>query len=208
VELDPARRRAPDPTARREGPRCAHDRSVRARLARYARWVERSGVATDDLDDAAIASFLGDLARQGISARFASATALRAARLLRVLPQERHVKRSPLALVVSPRLARKLPSVLTARRRPRAPRGARRRTPRGLRDAAMLHTMYAAGLRASELVTLALGDLHLESGFVQAFGKGRKRRLVPLGDVAITFLRHWLDAGRGRWARAGERSSS
>jgi integrase/recombinase XerD len=67
-------------------------------------------------------------------------------------------------------------------------------TLRGLRDRAMLSVAYAAGLRVSELVRLELGDLDLKRGVVQALGKGGKRRLVPLGEVALVHLEEYLRA--------------
>jgi integrase/recombinase XerD len=70
----------------------------------------------------------------------------------------------------------------------------------------MLHTMYAAGLRVSELVGLGLGDVNLESGFVAAFGKGRKRRIVPLGRSARELVERWRSERRPHWARDGERA--
>jgi integrase/recombinase XerD len=62
--------------------------------------------------------------------------------------------------------------------------------------------MYGAGLRVSELVSLELGDVHLEGGFVAAFGKGRKRRVVPLGEVARDAIVAWLPR-RAAWAHEG-----
>ncbi len=73
-------------------------------------------------------------------------------------------------------------------------------------DRAMLHTMYAAGLRVTELVTLDLDGLNLTSGFLAAHGKGDKRRLVPLGGYACARIHEYLDGVRGGWARAGERA--
>jgi integrase/recombinase XerD len=67
-------------------------------------------------------------------------------------------------------------------------------TLRGLRDRAMLSLMYAAGLRVSELVSLTLGDVDRARGIVSAFGKGKKRRLVPLGEVALDHLTAYLEA--------------
>ena len=71
----------------------------------------------------------------------------------------------------------------------------------------MLHTMYAAGLRVSELVKLELGDVNLETGFVQAFGKGRKRRIVPLGAPARTRIVRWRDQVRPSFDRSGSSRS-
>jgi integrase/recombinase XerD len=69
-------------------------------------------------------------------------------------------------------------------------------TPLGQRDRAMLETLYATGLRVSELVGLRLHEANLDAGVVRVFGKGSKERLVPLGEVAIDWLRRWLAEGR------------
>jgi integrase/recombinase XerD len=68
--------------------------------------------------------------------------------------------------------------------------------PAARRDRAMLETLYAGGLRISELVALDLDALDLEAGFLRAFGKGSKERLVPLGRRADTALREYLADGR------------
>jgi integrase/recombinase XerC len=66
------------------------------------------------------------------------------------------------------------------------------RDPFGLRDRAMLETMYSAGLRVSELVGMNLGDLSLTDGLVLIRGKGRKERFAPLGSYAIKAIRSWF----------------
>jgi integrase/recombinase XerD len=78
------------------------------------------------------------------------------------------------------------------------------------RDRAILETLYAGGLRISELVGLSLGDLDLDEGVLRARGKGAKERVVPIGRPARAALRAWLGpAGRealrpARWARRGD----
>jgi len=69
-------------------------------------------------------------------------------------------------------------------------------TPLGLRDRAMLETLYATGLRVSELVGLKLHELGLNEGVLRVFGKGGKERLVPLGDEAVDYLRGYLGGAR------------
>lgn len=64
----------------------------------------------------------------------------------------------------------------------------------GLRDRAMLETLYASGLRVSELIHLKLSDIDLESGVLTCFGKGSKQRKVPLGRSAISFLNRYFPA--------------
>jgi integrase/recombinase XerC len=62
----------------------------------------------------------------------------------------------------------------------------------GLRDRAILETMYSAGLRVSETVAIDVGDLELDAGLVRVRGKGRRERLAPLGSFAVKALRSWL----------------
>jgi integrase/recombinase XerD len=68
--------------------------------------------------------------------------------------------------------------------------------PRGLRDRAMLETLYATGLRVSELVALKHAEVSLDMGVVRVFGKGAKERLVPLGEEAADWLQRYASDGR------------
>ncbi len=66
-------------------------------------------------------------------------------------------------------------------------------TPNGIRDKAMLETLYATGLRVSELCSLELQNIHLQEGVIHVIqGKGNKDRLVPLGEEAIDHIRHYM----------------
>ena len=76
-----------------------------------------------------------------------------------------------------------------------------RRTPRGARDAAMLELLYATGLRVSELVKLRLRDVNFDAGYLITFGKGRKERLVPVGEPALASVRAYVEAARGACLR-------
>jgi integrase/recombinase XerD len=77
-------------------------------------------------------------------------------------------------------------------------------TPAGACHAAMLHLMYASGLRVSELVGLRLGDIDLQRGLVAPLGKGGKQRLVPVGEVALGMVERYLRDVRPGVASAGE----
>jgi len=68
--------------------------------------------------------------------------------------------------------------------------------PRGLRDRALIEVLYATGLRVSELVGLRVQDVQTERGWVQCMGKGRKERIVPLGDEAADWVRRYWAEGR------------
>jgi integrase/recombinase XerD len=79
-------------------------------------------------------------------------------------------------------------------------------TARGLRDAAMLETLYATGLRVSELVALRLADVNLAEGYLSTFGKGRKQRLVPMGEQAVARVKAYLESARPGFAERASRS--
>jgi integrase/recombinase XerD len=70
----------------------------------------------------------------------------------------------------------------------------------------MLATLYATGLRVSELISLAVGDVSLNSGYLRAFGKGRKQRLVPLGDLAAKRLTVYIEEGRPPLVKAASQT--
>jgi len=69
-------------------------------------------------------------------------------------------------------------------------------TPRGLRDRALIEVLYATGLRVTELISLKPQDVNLESGYLTTTGKGRKQRLVPLGDEAASWVTRYLKESR------------
>src|SRR5579871_1021141 len=71
-------------------------------------------------------------------------------------------------------------------------------SPTAMRDRALLETMYACGLRASEVIGLELSDLDLGTGIVRARGKGSKERIVPIGSKAVASLQEYLDRARPR----------
>jgi integrase/recombinase XerD len=176
-----------------------------ADLKQLVRLLEVQGKTLANGDAGDLAGVLVALAQQGLSAR-SQARFLSAVRgLYKFLITERHLAVDPSGLVDLPRLRRKLPDVLTQTEILRLLASPDVRTPRGLRDAAMLHTMYAAGLRVSELVTLEMLDVDLAQGYLAAFGKGSKRRIVPLGAHARQAIERYLGEVRGRWARQGSR---
>lgn len=171
-----------------------------ADLARYVELLGRRACTLEAADVGAVSGVLVDLTAAGLSARSQARFLSSLRGLYKYLIQEGLLQASPLDLVEAPRLARKLPHLLSRDEVLRLLAAPDMSVLRGIRDAAMLHTLYAAGLRVSELVELGLSDIDLRSGLVTAFGKGRKRRLVPLGEFAHESLRHYLERVRGQWA--------
>jgi integrase/recombinase XerD len=116
----------------------------------------------------------------------------------RHLRREQLIDYDPTAELRPPRSPGRLPKVLSRDEVVgllEQPRGS---SPGALRDRALLETMYACGLRASEAITLELGELDLDAAILRARGKGSKERLVPIGSKAVSSLRTYLDQGRPR----------
>lgn len=118
------------------------------------------------------------------------------------LVRERIRSDDPAAQLDMPRLGRPLPKTLNAAEVERLLAAPDANEPLGLRDRAMLELLYASGLRVSELVSLQRDAVNLEHGVVRLFGKGRKERLVPMGELALDALRRWLREGRPAIATA------
>jgi integrase/recombinase XerD len=110
----------------------------------------------------------------------------------RFLQIEGDIKDNPAQLLEAPRLGRKLPVFLTVEEIDRMVACIDRSRPEGERNASMLETMYACGLRVSELVDLKISSLHLKEDYIRVRGKGNKERLVPVGETAKRLLGNYL----------------
>lgn len=174
-------------------------------LRRWVDFLDEASIALEQAELGAVSAYLLSLGRSGMSAR-SQARCLSALRgFHKWLVRERHLETDATALVDRPKLGRKLPQVLSREEVLRllaAPIGEK---PNVVRDRAMLQTMYAAGLRVSELIGLESNALHLEAGFVRAYGKGRKQRIVPLGEVAAESIAIYLRDIRPKWAKGARR---
>jgi len=93
----------------------------------------------------------------------------------------------------TPRTGRKLPHFLTTEQIGQLLTAPPANTPAGLRDRAILETMYSAGLRVSELVALNVGDWDRSAGILRVLGKGKRERISPVGSYATKALDQWLE---------------
>ena len=94
--------------------------------------------------------------------------------------------------ISGPRIGRQLPQSLSEQEVERLLNAPAIETPLGLRDRVMLETLYATGVRVSELVSLTVSELDLVRGLLRVCGKGDRERLVPLGEIALDWLQGYL----------------
>lgn len=115
---------------------------------------------------------------------------------------------NPAELVDLPKKAQKLPEVLDPEEISRIIDHADRTDFAGIRDAAILETLYATGMRVSELTGLELGMLFFEIGFIRVIGKGNKERLVPVGERAQLSIEHYIETARKEFINPENRAKS
>lgn len=101
---------------------------------------------------------------------------------------ERYREDQPMALIETPKTGRRLPDTLSTLEIDLLINSIDRSTPEGERNRAILETLYACGLRVSELITLKISDLFFDEGFLKVTGKGNKQRFVPIGDYTIKII--------------------
>ncbi len=177
--------------------------AYRSDLQQLGEFLERRGVDALSAGPADLAAFVGELA-SGRNSRRAAAPATLQRKVACLRSFYRHLRREqildadPTSELRPPRASGRLPNVLSrdeVNLLLAQPQGT---GPAALRDRALLETMYACGLRASEAISLALGELDLEAGILIARGKGSKERIVPIGSKAVQTLQAYLKGARPR----------
>jgi integrase/recombinase XerD len=109
---------------------------------------------------------------------------------------EDEIKSDPASIVETPKLGRKLPDTLSLTEINQIIEAVDASSAEGMRNKALLETLYACGLRVSELVNLKLSDIYFEIDFIKVTGKGDKERFVPIGASAKKFIKMYVDEVR------------
>jgi integrase/recombinase XerD len=166
-------------------------------LSRYVGFLFKKGVAEPDQVSAGlILDFLGFLKKSGLAPPSRARTLVALRTFHRFLLAEGYAKGNPTAQIQAPRTLNRLPKSLSPEEVDRllaVPAGS------GCldqRDRTMFDLLYATGLRVSELVGLKVSDLQLDVGYLTAFGKRSKQRIVPMGESALEELRNYLAQAR------------
>jgi len=166
-------------------------------LARYLDYLEKQRIASlAEISPAVVLRFIGSLKDAGLAARSRARTLAALRTFHKFLVREKLAEDNPTDQVVAPKSLTSLPKTLSPLDVESLLAGPKGETPLAQRDRAMLEILYATGLRVSELVSLKLDDLQLDVGYLTAFGKRSKQRIVPLGEAAIAALVEYLQQGR------------
>lgn len=179
--------------------------SYRADLLHWLAWLEQDKTRSllsanrGDIERYLAAQFQADAKASSINRRLAS---LR--RFYRLQNQRGVLATDPTQRIKAPKIPRRLPNNLSEAQVSVLLRTPDIATDLGLRDRAMLETLYATGLRVTELVGLKIQQINLDMGVVRVIGKGNKERLVPLGEEAIDWLQRYLEQTRPHYAKLSD----
>ncbi len=168
-------------------------------LARYLVFLQDNLIVNIfEADTTVILKYLIDLRKEKLGARSRARHLVTLRGFYRFLAQERVISANPTKIIDLPKTGFKLPDVLSVEdikcilEMPDASR------PTGVRNAAMLELLYAAGLRVSELVNIRSVDINTEACFVRVLGKGSKERVVPIGQYARDKIEFYIKTARSK----------
>jgi len=151
---------------------------------------ERDITAVDHL---VLRIFLAEMRAKNYSKRTIARKLASLRTFFKFLYREGHIKTNPITAILTPKLDKKLPVVLDVAKVARLVQSPPEDAVSGLRDRAILETLYSAGIRVSELVGLDLDDVDFISGVIKVLGKGSKERMVPIGEPALAAIRRYVE---------------
>ena len=176
--------------------------SYRRDLSAWSAWLGDEGMLR--ADRGAVDAWLAAQYKDGAKATSVARRLSTLRRFYRLQLERATIGSDPTLRVRAPRKPRRLPKLLSEAQVEALLAAPDVNTPLGVRNRAMLETLYATGLRVSELTGLKLAQVGLSAGVVRALGKGSKERLVPLGEEAVAWLQQYLDTVRPALAGNGK----
>jgi tyrosine recombinase XerC len=167
--------------------------NYRIDLKELAAFLEEKKFSLDKLTYLNLRQFLAGLRAKHPRPRTISRKLSAIRSFFRFLCREGHLKANPSSLLSSPKLDKRLPNFLSEDEMSRLLEAPSSEEISGLRDRAILEILYSTGMRISELVGLNSGNIDFLSNMVKVMGKGKKERLLPVGDQALKALRRYLE---------------
>jgi len=156
-------------------------------VSRLVQYLNLEGITAGplDLSRVEIEQFIRYISELGLGARTQARMLSGIKAFYKFLLVEDMLYDDPTALLEGPKLSRKIPEVLSIAEVNMILDAIDLSNPQGHRNRAMLETLYACGLRVSELITLKISEFYPEEGYIKVTGKGNKERIVPMGETAI-----------------------
>jgi integrase/recombinase XerD len=151
-----------------------------------------------------IISYLLLLQRKGKASSSISRACAAIKSFYRFLALERKIQSDPTLNIESPKLEHRLPRVLTVEEVETLLNQPNTSKSIGLRDKAMMELLYASGMRVSELLSIDVEDINLDLGFLKCVGKGSKERILPVGSIAIKFIRKYFNEARNELIKTND----
>lgn len=174
-------------------------------LKRYLGFLEARGItAAEGVHEEDISRFVAALYDVGLAGRSISRNLSAIKMFHRFLTGEGLTVNDPTQNLETPKLPRTLPDVLDPDEIGSILEVVNTSEPLGVRDRAILETMYATGIRVSELITLKQSNVSGEAGIIRVFGKGSKERLVPIGRPALEWIGRYLQGVRAELSKKGK----
>ncbi len=153
--------------------------------------------AVEGIDILSLRKYLANLKSANLSKRTVARRMASLRTFFRFLTREGYVKKNPISALRSPKIEKRLPMVLDEDEITRLLESPEEKDLNGLRDQAILETLYSTGMRVSELVGMSLESVDFIGGVCRVLGKGNKERLCPIGDKALRALRRYLEKRNG-----------
>jgi len=170
--------------------------AYRADLVGLGRWLEDRHVGILQVKRDQLLAFLAWRVQQGARPRSTARQLSSIRRFYRYMLREGHISEDPSTRIDMPKLGRPLPKSLTETEVVALLKAPDVTQALGVRDRAMLELLYATGLRVSELVSLRIDQVNLRQGVVRVLGKGKRERLVPIGEDAQACIEKYLNTAR------------
>ncbi|HOX54354.1 MAG TPA: tyrosine recombinase XerC [Candidatus Omnitrophota bacterium] len=160
-------------------------------LTEFANFLKDTTV--DKIDYLSLRKYLAFLKEKNLKSRTLARKVSCLRTFFKFLSREGYIKSNPATLLLTPKLDKRLPQFLTEDEMLKLLEAPPKDGESGLRDRAIMETFYSTGMRISELVGLNMDDIDFISGVVKVRGKGKKERLLPIGEKALSALRQYID---------------
>ena len=170
--------------------------SYRRDLKQFKRYLEACELRYDRVKEEDIKDYIKELQENGKKASSISRCIASIRSFYQFVLKRKKIKVDPTANVQSPKIEKRVPSVLTSKEVELLLEQPKDVDLKGIRDKAMLEFAYATGMRVTEIISLNVDDVNLEEGFVTC-KSGNKQRNIPLGTMSLKALKEYIDDARG-----------